>query len=142
MAWIRSILAKINLRRKRVLPELVCDTSPLQYLHQLGQLELLPKLAGKIIVPPAVVKELDAGRSAGHDVPAPEAFGWIEVSRPAAVSAERLIGDLGPGETEVLMLAMERPATIAVVDDKLARRVAAQLSARLKQLIETRDRES
>lgn len=112
------------------MPELVCDTSPLQYLHQLGQLELLPKLAGKIIVPPAVVKELTVGRSAGHDVPAPEAFGWIEVCCPAAVSAERLIGDLGPGETEVLMLAMEQPTMIAVVDDKLARWVAETLNIR------------
>ena len=77
------------------MPELVCDTSPLQYLHQLGQLELLPKLAGKIIVPPAVVKELDAGRSAGHDVPAPEAFGWIEVCRPAAMGGLGWLGGLG-----------------------------------------------
>ncbi len=112
------------------MPELVCDTSPFQYLHQLGQLDLLPKLAGRVIVPPAVIKELDVGRSAGHDVPSPGAFAWVEVRRPSAASAERLIGDLGPGETEVLMLAMELPTTVAVIDDKLARLVAETLNIR------------
>lgn len=108
--------------------ELVCDTSPLQYLHQLGQLDLLPRLAGKVVVPPAVVMELAVGRAAGYDVPTPDALGWIEIIHPASESAERLIGNLGPGETEVLMLAMERPDAIAVVDDKLARWVAETLN--------------
>jgi predicted nucleic acid-binding protein len=93
-------------------------------------LDLLPKLAGSIVVPPAVVRELSAGTAAGYDVPVLGDIGWIDIRQPAAVSAERLIGDLGPGETEVLMLAMERPDAIAVVDDKLARRVAETLNIR------------
>jgi hypothetical protein len=109
------------------LRELACDTSPLQYFHQLGRLDLLPKLAAKILVPPAVVEELAIGKAAGYDVPAPGALDWIEIIRPAATSAGRLIGDLGPGETETLMLAMERPDAVAVVDDKLARWVAETL---------------
>lgn len=88
---------------------------------------MLPKLAGSIVVPPAVIQELAAGKAAGYDVPIPSALSWIEVRPPVAVSTERLIGDLGPGETEVLMLAMERPDAIAVVDDKLARWVAETL---------------
>jgi uncharacterized protein len=112
------------------LRELVCDTSPLQYLHQLGRLDLLPKLANKVIVPPAVVRELAVGKAAGHDVPVPDVLDWIEISHPVAESAQRLIGDLGPGETEVLMLALERPHVIAVVDDKLARWVAERLRIR------------
>ena len=110
--------------------ELVCDTSPLQYFHQLGRLDLLPKLASKVVVPPAVVEELAAGKAAGYDVPVPGTFDWIEIIRPAAISAERLIGDLGPGETEVLMLAMERPDAVAIVDDKLARWVAETLNVK------------
>ena len=104
--------------------ELVCDTSPLQYLHQLRLLDLLPKLASSVAVPPAVVKELAAGESAGHDVPSPRDLDWIKICSPATDSAERLLGDLGPGETEVLLLALERPSAVAVIDDKLARRVA------------------
>jgi predicted nucleic acid-binding protein len=51
------------------LPEFICNTSPLQYLHQLGRLEILPALTGKLVVPLAVVAELGDGRDLGCDVP-------------------------------------------------------------------------
>jgi hypothetical protein len=35
------------------LPEFICNTSPLQYLHQLGWLEILPVLTGRVVIPPA-----------------------------------------------------------------------------------------
>jgi predicted HTH domain antitoxin len=54
------------------LPEIVCNTSPLQYLYQIGQLDLLPQLTGQIIVPTAVTVELAEGRRRGVDVPVPE----------------------------------------------------------------------
>jgi predicted nucleic acid-binding protein len=44
------------------LPEFICNTSPLQYLHQLGWLEILPALTGRVIIPPAVADELDRRR--------------------------------------------------------------------------------
>ena len=40
--------------------EAICDTSPLQYLHQLGRLDVLRRLVGRVVVPPAVVDELAA----------------------------------------------------------------------------------
>ena len=36
----------------------VSDTTPLQYLHQSRTLDLLPKLFDRVIVPPAVIREL------------------------------------------------------------------------------------
>jgi predicted nucleic acid-binding protein len=45
------------------LPEVICNTSPLQYLHQLGQLNVIKALAGHLTVPPAVVAELAEGRA-------------------------------------------------------------------------------
>lgn len=109
------------------MPELICNTSPLQYLHQLGQLELLHRLSGRAIVPPAVVDELAAGKAAGFDVPSVGGHGWITVRSPVAASAQRLVADLGRGETEVLMLALELPGSVAVLDDAMARRVAFTL---------------
>lgn len=35
-----------------------------------------------------------------------------------------MITDLGPGESQVLMLALEMPGSIALLDDALARRMA------------------
>ena len=42
-----------------------------------------------------------------------------------------LVTDLGPGETEVLMLALELEDAIVVLDDGLARRVAETRGIRL-----------
>ncbi len=113
--------------RRRGLRELICNTSPLQYLHQLGQLRVVAKLSERVLVPAAVVDELAAGRKAGFDVPDVGGYEWIVVRAPAGVSAERLIADLGRGETEVLMLALESPGSVTVLDDAMARRVALTL---------------
>jgi len=106
------------------LPEVICNTSPLQYLHQIGQLSILPALAGSIIVPPSVQIELDAGMAKGLDLPKLENLSWVRIRAPISAKAVSLITDLGPGESQVLMLALETPGSIALLDDALARRVA------------------
>jgi len=52
------------------LAEAICDTSPLQYLHQIKHLDVLPSLATRVLVPPAVVDELQEGMRLGLDLPA------------------------------------------------------------------------
>ncbi len=112
------------------MPEVICNTSPLQYLHQIGHLDLLRRLAGNIIVPRAVVDELAVGRMAGLSLPDPSKLDWVLVRRPRGEQAVRLITDLGPGESEVLMLGLELPDTVLILDDGLARRVAESLELR------------
>ena len=46
----------------------IADTSPLQYLFQLGLLDVLHELYGNVLVPEAVRDELLVGRSLGIDV--------------------------------------------------------------------------
>ena len=106
------------------MPEVICNTSPLQYLHQIGQLSILPALAGSILVPPAVLVELEAGTAKGLDLPQPENLKWVQIQAPVSAKAVSLITDLGPGESQVLMLALEMPGSVALLDDALARRVA------------------
>ena len=106
------------------MPEVICNTSPLQYLHQIGQLSILPALVGSIVVPPAVVAELDAGIAKGLDLPQLENLNWVRIQAPIGAKAASLITDLGPGESQVLMLALEMPGSVALLDDALARRVA------------------
>ena len=112
------------------MPDAICNTSPLQYLHQLGLLHLLPALLKRVIVPPAVADEIAVGKKAGVSLPDLEALDWVAIRRPASESALPLITDLGPGETEVLMLALELRGSVAVLDDDLARRVAETLRVR------------
>jgi len=47
------------------MPEVVCNTSVLQYLHQLGLLQLLRELYSRVTVPEAVARELADGRTQG-----------------------------------------------------------------------------
>jgi len=113
------------------LPDVICNTSPLQYLHQIGMLHLLPALVNTVIVPEAVVEELATGRELGVSLPDVRGLGWIVVRRPVSAPALPLVTDLGRGETQVLALALETLDAIIVVDDDLARRTAEALGLRL-----------
>ncbi len=106
------------------MPEVICNTSPLQSLHQLGLLNILPTLVGRMTVPPAVKKELREGIAVGIDLPNISELGWIQTRSPTIARPQLLI-DLGPGEAEVLMLAQEVDDPVVILDDRLARRVPA-----------------
>lgn len=106
------------------MPDIVCDTSSIQYLHQIELLHLLPALAGRIFIPPAVLHELEEGRSCGIDLPDVKALAWLTVRSPTAAQLTPFKQELGPGETEVLMLAIEMRGVVAVLDDGLARKEA------------------
>jgi hypothetical protein len=113
------------------LPDVICNTSPLQYLYQVDLLHALQALAGQIVIPPAVAEELAAGRTAGVSLPDPTTLDWITIRRPTSAAAVPLVTDLGPGEAEVLMLALEAREAVVILDDALARRAAAMLGLRV-----------
>ena len=114
------------------MPEVISNTSPLQYLHQLGLLDILPQLVGRVTIPQAVVDELEAGRTLGHDLPDVTSLGWIDVRVP--VSSQHVVSpDLGRGETDVLRLAFELSAdeVVVILDDARARAAAGRLGLKL-----------
>ena len=124
--------------------ETICNTSPIQYLYQLGQLDLLRQLCGIIFVPPAVVEELAAGRALGVSLPEVATIDWVKIRRPTSEKALPLVTNLGPGEAEVLMLALESPGAVVILDDGLARDIARThrlpLKGTLGVLIEAKQR--
>jgi hypothetical protein len=65
------------------MPEVVSNTSPLQYLYQLGQLHLLPHFSHHVTIPLAVEQELSAGRALGVALPALTTLSWIRRRAPA-----------------------------------------------------------
>lgn len=65
------------------------------------------------------------------NLPDPTDLEWVTVRRPAGAIVLPLVSDLGPGETEVLALALESPGAVAILDDALARQVAETLGIRL-----------
>ena len=114
------------------MPEhVISNTSPPFYLHRLRQLDLLPKLYTRLLVPEAVADELQAGRDQGEDVPAVTGYDWIEVRAVHMPAVVTLITDLGAGEAQVLALALKVPGSMVLLDDRLARAVARMRNIRL-----------
>ena len=108
------------------MPEVITDTSPIQYLYQLAQLDLLPTLYGQITMPQAVADELAQGLVQGILLPDPTSLPWITL---CPVPSSVLIPDLpnlGAGEREALSLAIAIPNSLVLLDDALARSYAQQ----------------
>lgn len=111
--------------------EIISNTSPLQYLHQLGALDVLPKLVKNITVPTAVLDELSAGRKLGLNLPDIQSLDWITVRRPSSAIVLPMVTDLGAGEREVIALALEISDSVCVPDDALGRQIAVALQLRI-----------
>lgn len=100
------------------------DASPLILLSRAGRLDLV-RVAGRTVVAPRAV--LDEIAAYGPDDPewcAIRAATWISTADPAPAPPAIQGWDLGPGETQVLTLAKATPGSIAVLDDREARRCA------------------
>ncbi len=100
----------------------VSDTSPINYLCQIGEIELLPRLFSEILIPPAVMAELRHARA-----PQPVAA-WLSSLPPwakiqAPLSLEPNLG-LDAGETEAISLAIELGLEAVLIDERAGRLVA------------------
>jgi uncharacterized protein len=98
-------------------------------LHQIGCLHLLPELFDRILVPQAVVGELERGRLIGINLPDIRSLQWVGI-RVAKVEMVPTTADLGAGEKEVLALGMERPGAVLIMDERLGRSCANALKLR------------
>ncbi len=99
------------------MPEVICDVSPIQYLHQVGLLDLLRLRYGAITIPTAVAAELREGTLRRVDLPAVEALDWMRIRQPAGGLLLPIVADLGAGEREVLALGTETPDSLVILDD-------------------------
>jgi predicted nucleic acid-binding protein len=102
----------------------VADASPLRYLVLIGEVEVLPALYGRVLTPPAVVRELTRPRTPEMIrrwiVQPPD---WLQV-RVASSPLPDLPATLGPGEREAIALAEEVRAEVVLMDDAVGRREA------------------
>jgi len=60
-------------------------------------------------------------------VPAPEALPWADVRAPSMELVTPWVANLGPGETAVLLLALECADPVVILDGALGRRQAEAL---------------
>ncbi|HAV61543.1 MAG TPA: DUF3368 domain-containing protein [Verrucomicrobiales bacterium] len=112
------------------MPEVFCNTSPIQYLHQLDLLFLRPALYAKVGVPLAVIRELQAGIQKGVALPAlplPESFEEMDDLETDFLP----FAALGPGENQVLAQLHANPGSLGILDDRPARALARKLGFRI-----------
>jgi len=66
----------------------------------------------------------EPARSAASTCPCWPNIDWIAVRSASEKSGLRISVDLGPGESEVIALGLELPASLLILDDGLGRRIA------------------
>ena len=100
------------------MPEaVISNTSPLQYLYQVGQLPLLAHLYQQV--------------TRGVALPVLPEVAWLQVQAPSATQVWRVASTLGAGEREALALALETPSALLLLDDGHARRFGRLLGLRM-----------
>ena len=105
---------------------IVSDTTSLIVLESLGALDLVCSLFGGVILPSAVVAELEAGSpDIKQKLEKAGCFECVELVASDRLSSLDLI--LDRGEAEAITLAVERNLPI-LIDEKKGRSIARQLN--------------
>jgi len=100
----------------------VCDTSPVNYLVLIEEIDLLPQLFTTVVLPAAVLAELQ------HPRTPPRVASWARELPPwlRVISPEGPVGDvgLGRGEAEAIAVATQIAADTVLIDERKATVVA------------------
>ena len=111
--------------------KVISNSSPLVNFTALGKLTLLQALYGTIVIPDAVYQEVIVS---GRDQPARaevEQADWIvrkSVNNRTAVAA---LHTLGHGEAEAIVLGVENPGSLLILDDRRGRLAAANMGVKI-----------
>ena len=106
--------------------QIISNTSPLLYLHQIQQIDLLAKIYHRFLVPPAVEKELQEGARLGVDVPDLD-IPWLEITPIGDFETPKRVSRLGAGEAEAITLGLQFREVLLLLDDRAGRREASAL---------------
>lgn len=100
----------------------VADTSPINYLIFIGEINLLKQLYSRVLIPSAVLTELQhplAPKSVREWAVNPPS--WLETRNP---KTSIKLPQLDAGESEAISLAAEVHADVVLIDDRAGREEA------------------
>lgn len=98
------------------MPLVITDSTALIGLDRIGHLDLLPALFEEIAAPPAVAQEF--GRQEE----------WLDVRQAQDRETARVVrAQLHEGEAEAIVLSLENPGSILLIDERRGRRYATRL---------------
>ena len=96
---------------------IISDTSCLILLDKIGELRLLNKLYGRIVLTPEIVREF------GKKLPE-----WFYVKSPVNKTYQRILeASLDLGEASAIALAIEEKDSLLIIDELKGRKFAEQL---------------
>ena len=97
---------------------IISDTSCLIALTNIGSLEILHEVYGKVLITSEIVQEF------GVSLP-----NWFEIENPKDLSRLNFLeNQLDKGEASAIALALEIPDSLIIVDDEKARKLAEMLN--------------
>jgi predicted nucleic acid-binding protein len=102
----------------------IADTSPINYLILIGEIEVLPALFRRVLVPPSVSEELKRPRAPDvvrMCIAQPPV--WLEIRAPGRSPGPDL-AHLDAGERDAILLAEELGADQIIIDEIRGRREA------------------
>jgi predicted nucleic acid-binding protein len=106
----------------------VVDTSPLIFLAKLDHLDLLARGANEVLVPSAVLQEVQVYQDEARHKIEEALRSWLTVRKVTDHQlVEVLMADLDRGEAEVIALAREAKADRVIMDDLDGRRFARRV---------------
>lgn len=100
----------------------IADSSPINYLIEIGHVDILPQLFTRVIIPPEVADELshhgapECVRNFIHERPA-----WLEVQSARRIDTSNRL-DLG--EQAAISLAIELKSDFLLIDELIGRKEA------------------
>ncbi|WP_297063304.1 DUF3368 domain-containing protein [Thermococcus sp.] len=111
---------------------MVSNSTPLIHLAKIGRLELLREFFGEVLIPEAVYRECVLEGSDSEDAQAIKNAEWIKVEKITDERLRRsLMIELDEGESEAIVLALEKNAELVLMDDYDGREVARALGLRV-----------
>jgi predicted nucleic acid-binding protein len=106
----------------------IADTSAINYLILIGEVDLLRQMYGQIVLPPAVLAELLAADSppvVARWITDPP--NWVAFADSVAAGIAEVDDSLDAGEREAIALALRLSADLLLIDDAQGRREASRL---------------
>ncbi len=110
--------------------KVVSNTGPIIGLAKIGKLSLLQQMAGEVLIPPYVHRELfgKIGSEAEHIQSALATFIRIVDIPPVTPDVEKILADIDESEKQAVVLARgEGHDVLLLLDDRAGREAAARL---------------
>ena len=96
---------------------IISDTSCLILLSNIDELNLLRNFGKEVLITQEILQEF------GKSLP-----DWIQIKEPIDRQFQKLLGrEIDKGEASAIILALETPGSILIIDDLKGRRIADQM---------------